>query len=93
MSAPSPPLDIGGASSCLAPERLDAVLSATRTAKRPRTASSLRAWADALLVCELARCQSCMTAQQWAEHREWIEENARASLLDALYARAERGQL
>ncbi|WP_143189190.1 DUF3987 domain-containing protein [Paraburkholderia lycopersici] len=28
-----------------------------------------------------------MTAQQWAEHREWIEENARASLRGTLRTR------
>lgn len=58
-----------------------------------RTAAELRAWADTLLVCELARCQSRMTPEQWAEHREWIEANARESLHAALIERAERGKL
>jgi hypothetical protein len=76
---------------------LDAALQAFREQggelHRPRTAAELAAWADALLACELARCRSCMTPQQWREHREWIEENARSSLLAALYERADRGLL
>jgi hypothetical protein len=84
-------------SSCVSQKNLKTIMSAERGAsdrqQRARTPDELRAWADTLLACELARCRSCMTAAQWAEHREWIEENARASLLDALYKCADRGEL
>jgi hypothetical protein len=58
-----------------------------------RTSPSLQAWAERMLAAELARCERAMTPDEWREHREWIEKNARASLLMVLRERAERGQL
>jgi hypothetical protein len=58
-----------------------------------RSGAALKAYAPRLLAGELTRCERAMTAEQWAEHHEWIEANARASLRTALAERAERGQL
>lgn len=92
MSASASQPGTTGPSSCLAPERLDVVFRTARQ-RAPLTGAALSAWAETLLACELARCQSSMAAQQWAEHREWIEANARESLRTALLDRAERGAL
>ncbi|MBC8726467.1 hypothetical protein F6X37_34590 [Paraburkholderia sp. 31.1] len=58
-----------------------------------RTAASLRAWFDVRIAKELARCEHGMTANEWREHREWIEENARGSLMEALTRHAAKGAL
>ncbi|GBH27937.1 hypothetical protein [Burkholderia vietnamiensis] len=55
--------------------------------------SALQARAAHMLANELARCERGMTPDQWREHRAWIEENARISLLTALCERAARGAL
>ena len=70
-----------------------AEVRADRRQHQPRTVDALEAYAQRLLAVELARCERAMTAEQWAEHREWVEENARASLLAALRERAQRGEL
>ncbi|WP_233864005.1 hypothetical protein [Paraburkholderia adhaesiva] len=84
------------ASSC-DPESLESVREAARAEaarQQPaRSGAALHAYAARLLAGELARCERSMTPEQWAEHRAWIEENARVSLLMALRERAERGEL
>jgi hypothetical protein len=78
-------------------ESLESVRLAARTeAARQhaaRSGAAFHAYAARLLAAELARCERSMTAEQWAEHRDWIEENARVSLLMVLRERAERGHL
>lgn len=65
----------------------------TRQPRPLRSGAALHAWAERLIAAELARCERAMTPEQWAEHRAWVEENARASLLIALRERAQRGTL
>ncbi|MEM5421305.1 hypothetical protein [Paraburkholderia ferrariae] len=45
---------------------------------------ALEAWFEAQIARELKRCRAAMNEDDWQEHREWIEVNARASLRDAL---------
>ncbi|MEX3960900.1 hypothetical protein AB4Y42_01595 [Paraburkholderia sp. EG286B] len=69
--------------------------SEKRTHRKPRFKSpqALRAWFESRIARELSRCCAFMSEAEWVEHCAWIEENARASLLDALRARADRGAL
>jgi hypothetical protein len=60
---------------------------------RRHDAESLRTWFERCIAKELHRCEQCMTAAQWREHREWIETHARGSLWDAVQRRAARGEL
>ncbi|WP_162600929.1 GIY-YIG nuclease family protein [Paraburkholderia sp. C35] len=48
---------------------------------------------ERLIEKELARCERCMTRDEWREHREWIEEHARGSLWEALIHRSHKGML
>jgi hypothetical protein len=78
----------------VAPEVGPRVLpDAERRPRAARSGAALHAWAERLIAAELARCEACMTPEQWIEHHAWIEENARASLLAALRERAQRGTL
>ncbi|MDR5743245.1 hypothetical protein QCE73_08765 [Caballeronia sp. LZ029] len=56
-------------------------------------AQSLRAWIERCIEKELHRCGQCMTPDEWREHRDWIEEHARACLWYALEQRAKDGEL
>jgi hypothetical protein len=79
------------------PESLESIREAARTeaaSQHPaRSSAALQVYAARLLAGELARCERAMTPGQWVAHREWIEENARASLRAALNERIQRGQL
>ncbi|ADG17052.1 hypothetical protein BC1002_3007 [Paraburkholderia atlantica] len=62
---------------------------------RPRfaDAQALEHWFETRIARELERCRVFMSKADWNEHHDWIEANARASLLEALRARADRGEL
>ncbi|MDH6150605.1 MULTISPECIES: hypothetical protein [Paraburkholderia] len=60
---------------------------------RRRKTEVLLARFERLIGKELIRCESCMTADEWREHRAWVEENARGSLWDAMTQRSHRGAL
>ncbi|MEM5312753.1 hypothetical protein [Paraburkholderia sp. JHI869] len=57
------------------------------------TPQALAHWFEDRIARELERARACMTDAEWTEHCTWIEANARASLLDALRAHADRGAL
>ncbi|MGF6538922.1 hypothetical protein [Paraburkholderia youngii] len=62
-------------------------------ARRFATAQALERYCESRIEREVERCRACMSEADWAEHRAWIEANARVSLLEALRARADRGEL
>ncbi|MGF6445358.1 hypothetical protein [Paraburkholderia youngii] len=62
-------------------------------APRFADAQALERYCDSRIARELERCRARMSEAEWAEHRAWIEANARVSLLEALRARANRGEL
>ncbi|MDH6150490.1 MULTISPECIES: AlpA family phage regulatory protein [Paraburkholderia] len=51
---------------------------------RRRKAESMLARFEARLAKEFARCERCMSPEQWREHRAWMEDNARCCLWEAL---------
>ncbi|CAM2172332.1 conserved hypothetical protein [Paraburkholderia sacchari] len=66
-----------------------------RAHRNPRFPSpqALERWFESRIARELERCRACMPGADWIAHRAWIEEHARASLLEALRERADRGAL
>ncbi|MGF6665303.1 hypothetical protein QF000_006971 [Paraburkholderia atlantica] len=62
-------------------------------ARRFATAQALERYCESRIERELERCRACMSEAEWAEHREWIEANARASLREAIEQRAAQGAL
>lgn len=58
-----------------------------------RKAGALLARFERLIAAELARCEACMTPEEWRAHRQWVEEHARGSLWEALERRTHTGTL
>ncbi|CAG4926141.1 GIY-YIG nuclease family protein [Paraburkholderia saeva] len=84
-----------GATSTSWNEGSSAPRTGTQSQHKPRrwTPQSLHAHVERLIDRELERCRACMSEPDWIEHREWIEEHARACLKQELEKRAARGAL
>ncbi|MEM5344738.1 hypothetical protein [Paraburkholderia azotifigens] len=91
-------------SRCVAARSVESNAAVTGTTRNPpaalaasgarrRKAEALLARFEHLIEKELARCERCMTPDEWREHREWIEEYARGSLWEALGHRSHKGML